>query len=205
MRAALLSILFVFSLASAQDLLSMPAPSEAREPNFGIYAAEAAGGLAGGLLGFAAGSAVGFILFWDYDHETSAIGGMLLIGAPVAGIGCAGGTYGLGSAFRQEGQFLTTLAWGVGSAVLGLGIYVAGVQLMNRPMGPEVVWDLGEVVMNLGWVAPVVLTTVGCNLSRPRDIFGGRFLPGSVALGSVTDADGAAQPSLDVRLVNFRF
>jgi len=199
-----LLISLVTGLAPAQGVPFQPEPATTREPNFGIYAAEAAGGLVGGLAGFAAGSILGAYLFYNPAHDMSALQGTILVGVPVAGIGCAAGTFGLGNAFHQEGRFLPTLAWGVGSALAGLGIYSGGVALMNRVNGPDVVWNIGEGLMCSSWVVPVVLTAVGYNLSRPRDPYGARLVPGSVTLGIARSAEGT-RSSVDVRLVSFRF
>jgi len=55
------------------------------------------------------------------------------------------------------------------------------------------------------FIATPIAAVVGYNISRPRDTCGNRFLPGSVALGAVSDADGVTHPSLDVRLLSIRF
>jgi hypothetical protein len=101
----------------------------------------------------------------------------------------------MGNGFRQGGQFLPTLAWTTGSVALGTGLLYAKTRAKT-----DIGW-LGTSVL----VATPFVATLGYNLSRPRDAYGGRFLPGSVALGSVRDETGLHRPSIDVLLLNMRF
>jgi hypothetical protein len=192
---ALLALLLIFSLTAAQEFSPMPAPAAARELNVGICVAEAGGAIVGlawcGLLGWYGGMLLSST--WTDGTGNNTVAGLVAASAGIAG--CAGGTYLMGNGFRQGGQFLPTLAWTTGSVALGTGLLYAKTRAKT-----DIGW-LGTSML----VATPFVATLGYNLSRPRDAYGGRFLPGSVAVGSVKDADGVAHPSLDVRLATVRF
>jgi hypothetical protein len=124
-----------------------------------------------------------------------------------ASVGCAGGTYGLGAAFQQDGKFLPTLAYSACAVVGGGGLYYFGTLVKHG--------DVSAGQANIGFgmtyvgVAAVVLApvigTIGYNHSRPRNSYGSRFVPGSVGLSSVRDGEGIVHPALDVQLLTVRF
>ncbi len=180
-----------------------------REPNFGIYAAEAGGGFLGaiGLGGtFAVATIIIPVMTDNYPNTP------LEVYAGVSGvlglIGCAGGTWLAGSGFVQQGKFLPALAYAAGTSAIGLGLCVGGTQLRNHNSHKSIGFSAGSGMLYSGiglFIATPIAAVAGYNLSRPHDAYGSRFLPGSVALGAVSDADGVIHPSLDVRLLSFRF
>jgi hypothetical protein len=130
-----------------------------------------------------------------------------VISFPVAAVGCAGGICGLGAAFRQNGKFLPTLAYGACAAVGGCGLYYAGTLVKHGDVSASQA-NIGFGMTYVGGAAVVlapVIATIGYNRSRPRDTYGSRFVPGSVGLASVRDAEGIVHPALDVHLLTVRF
>lgn len=192
---ALLLTIVAATSTSAQGLSPMPTPSSSRGPNFGIYAAEAGGALAGAVVGVGLGIATGVALsfVWNDGTQAALVGGF--VGVTAATTGCAGGAYVVGGTFRQDGRYLPTLAWTAGTVALGAGLVAVGSRTKV---------DLTAVGVVVLATTPIV-TTYGYNRSRPKETISGRLLPGSFALRPVRDADGVAHPSLDVRLVNVRF
>ncbi len=196
----LISLLAIVVTANGQTL----APTDRPKPSFGIYAAEVGGAVLGGLaLGFPAALA-GFYI-GGLDDPGPMMSRMFVVGVPFGVIGLAGGTTLVGSMFHQQGRYWPTLAWSAGSVATGLAIAAGGMYIGNEGQNVGPISGLAPVVVAIGLALPPVLTTVGYNLSRPRDSVGSRIEPGSIGLASVRDARGIAHPSLDVRLLSVRF
>jgi hypothetical protein len=201
MRTSLRTVAVLAVLLTAANGQSL-VPSENPKPSFGIHAAETGGGLLGGLgLGFAAALAEFYIV--GPNDPGPQMTRILVVGVPFGVVGLAGGTTLVGSAFHQQGKFWPTLAWSAGSVAAGLALAAGGFYLGNNDVGP--IGSLAPVVVAIGLAAPPILTTVGYNRSRSQNSFGSRFVPGSVGLASVRDAEGIAHPSLNVRLLSVRF
>jgi hypothetical protein len=200
MRLASLLLVVTMARSSAQLPNERPRP----EPTFLTYAAEGAGGYAGALVGAAAGWLTGSILYpWGGPYLEVWLG----VGVPAALLGCAGGICGLGTAFRQNGKFLPTLAYGACAAVGGAGLYYFGTLVKHGDV-PAWQGNTGLGMMYVGAAAVVLapaIATYGYNRSRPRNSYGNRFVPGSVGLASVRDAEGIVHPALNVHLITVRF
>ena len=193
-----------FAAASGQPFVQVENPN----PSFGIFAAEAGGGIVGAL-GLGGGFALATIFYpaWIDDEgpihwRTEALAG---ISVSLALVGCAGGTYVIGSAFDQGGKFLPTRAYAAGTSAIGLGLIMGGTQLVNgNSISNDVHLGMSYTGIALLAATPVV-AAYGYNRSRPRGSLSRRFVPGSVGLASVRDAEGIAHPSLNVRLLSVRF
>jgi hypothetical protein len=193
-RLAALLLVITVAHSSAQLPNERPRP----EPTFLTYATEGAGGYAGAMLGGTAGWFIAGLMYpWGGDAGIRMIAALGFFGAV---LGCAGGTYGIGSAFRQDGRFLPTLGYTAVASVVGGGLCLAGIQSWGTPAG-RTVRTVGAATL----VIVPVIATIGYNRSRPRDSYGSRFVPGSVGLASVRDAEGIAHPALDVHLLTVRF
>lgn len=203
--------LLLFTLAVAQESSPMPEPISARKPSLGIYAAEASGGIALTALGLAVSGILSLGYWGNNENNVRGAVTVLYVASPLLGLtGCAGGTCIAGSAFGQDGRFLPTLAYATATATLGAGLYWGGRQLAyggvidNYRTAKVVGWSV--MCLGIGAVAATPVASVyGYNRSRSHEKVGGRFLPGSVALGTARDPSGGLHPALDVRLVDYRF
>ena len=197
----------ILSLSAAQEFTTMPGPVARRQTSFGIYTLEAAGGVTLGAVGIGCG--ITAALGYAGIDEGRAQGGMavLLSVSPVLAVaGCAGGTCLVGSAFGQEGRFLPTLAYTAGTGALAYGLLLGGQSALNGPWGYHGVIGWSMISLGVAGTAAMSLAAVfGYNRSRPRSSYGSRFVPGSITLASVRDADGLIHPSLNVRLLSVRF
>ena len=185
----------------------MPGPVARRQTSFGIYALEAAGGIALGVAGIGCGfaAALGYGGM-DEGRAPGAVAILLTVSPVLAVTGCAGGTCLVGSAFGQEGQFLPTLAYTAGTGALAYGLLLGGQTALNGPWGYHGVIGWSMISLGVAGTAAVPLAAVyGYNRSRPRSSYGGRFVPGSITLASVRGTDGLIHPSLNVRLLSMRF
>jgi len=209
MRTCLRAVALLALLVAAATANGRPfGPTENPRPSFGICAAEVGGGLACGVLGLVIGGGIGGFVFFNPASEMSAFAGAVMVGFPTALVGCAGGTYAVGSAFGQDGRFLPTLAYTAGAFVVAAGFTIGGIQVVNSDINNGTAFNVGMGMTYLGaavFVAAPVVATYGYNRSRPRDSYGSRFVPGSVDLALVRDAEGIAHPSLNVRLLSVRF
>ncbi|MCX6841600.1 MAG: hypothetical protein NTX53_04890 [candidate division WOR-3 bacterium] len=198
-----LKVMVLLAVVAATIVDGQTYETPRREPNFGIYAAEAGGAVAGALVGACFGVAIGIGSGGNNTNRMLAIGG--LFGIPAVLAGWAGGTCVAGNAFQQHGRFLPTLGWTAGTATLGVVLLDAGtwVDVTSRigPGGGAAVSDLGLAVL----AAMPIITVYGYNLSRPRDSYGSRFVPGSVGLASVRQIDGTKRPSVNIRFLSVRF
>ena len=205
LRAVALAALLVVAVTANGQTFG---PAENTGPSFGICAAEVGGGLAGEVLGLIIGGGIGAVMFFSTVNDFSAGAGAIAVGTPVALVGCAAGTYALGSAFGQGGRFLPTLVYTAGTFVVGAGLCIGGIQVVNSDINNETAFNVGWGMTYLGaavFASAPAVATYGYNRSRPRDSHGSRFVPGSVGLSSIRDAEGIAHPSLNVRLLTVRF
>lgn len=202
-----LKVVVLLAVAAATTANGQVHETSRREPSFGIYAAEAGGGIIGAL-GLGGTFAVATV-FWPFyiDNPPETNPGVLLgIAGTLGLVGCAGGTWLAGSGLNQHGKFLPTIAYATATSAVGLGLCLGGTQLKNR--SSSVGYHVGEGMVYSGvglFIATPIAAVVGYNLSRPRDAYGSRFLPGSVALDAVRDEDGVVHPSVNVRLLSARF
>lgn len=185
----------------------MPGPVAGRQTSYGVYALEAAGGIALGTLGLGCGFAVALSYGGiDEGRAPGALAILLSVSPLLAVTGCAGGTCLVGSAFEQDGRFLPTLAYTAGTGALAYGLLLGGQTALNGPWGHHGVIGWSMIGLGVAGTAAMPLAAVyGYNRSRPRDSYGSRFVPGSVSLGSVRDADGLIHLSLNIRLLSVRF
>jgi|WetSurMetagenome_2_1015567.scaffolds.fasta_scaffold278749_2 hypothetical protein len=180
-----------------------------REVNFGVYAGEFGGGLGGALV--VGGTFAVVTLFYPawIDHarpiswSPQALAG---VSGSLALLGLADGTCIVGNALDQGGKFLPTLAYATGTSAIALGLCLGGTQLKNHRSTVGSYVGVGMVYTGVGlFIATPIAAAVGYNRSRPRGKFGGRFLPGSVALDVISDADGVSHPAVNVRLLSIKF
>ena len=201
----------LFALAAAQEPFPIPEPISARKASFGIYAAEAGGGIALAGLGLACSGLLALGYWGNNEGEAQGATTILFVASPILGLtGCAGGTCIAGSAFGQNGRFLPALAHATVTAALGVGLWWGGTRLAyygvidNYHTAQAVGWPV--ICLGIGTIAATPVAAVyGYNRSRPPERVGGRFVPGSVALGTVRDSSGDLQPTVDFCLVGFRF
>jgi hypothetical protein len=197
------SLLLVITVA--QSSAQLPNERLRPEPTFLTYTAEAAGGYTGAVLGAAVGVAAASLLFpWG---GPSALGAMAVVGFPAAFLGCAGGICVLGRTFRQDGKFGPTFGYTACATAVGGGLYYVGTRVKHGDV-PAWQGNIGYGMTYVGVAAVVlapVIATIGYNHSRPRDSHSSRFVPGSVGLAAVKDADGLAHPALNVHLLTVRF
>ena len=199
MKTSLRIVALLVLLAAAANGQSLVA-AQNPQPSFGVYAAETGGGFLGELAAvvgvslavFGVGEATGA----DWFDESSIPYGILWVAALVPAIpaGSAGGACIVGHHYNGDGKF-----WAAG---LG-GLAGMGTGLVVAALGHSVLNGIPSYAVAV--VGPAVGATVGYNLSRTRDSYGSRFIPGSVGLASVRDAAGIAHPSLNVRLLSVRF
>jgi hypothetical protein len=194
MKACLKVVALLAVLAAAANG-QLFVQAENPRPSFGICAAEAGGGIVGIVLGAGLGWVTGMTLYFAGNDGWRAATVGVLVGSSTGIAGCAGGTCLMGSAFGQQGRFLPTLAYTAGTFGVGALVLLAGTQTSY------IVSWAGAVVL----ASTPVVAVYGYNRSRPRDSYGSRFVPGSVGLASVRDAEGIAHPSLNVRLLSVRF
>ena len=202
-----LKVVVLLAVAAATTANGQVHETSRREPSFGIYAAEAGGGIIGAL-GLGGTFAVATV-FWPFyiDNPPETNPGVLLgIAGTLGLVGCAGGTWLAGSGFNQHGKFLPTIAYATATSAVGLGLCLVGTQLRNHYS--PVRFAVGEGMRYTGvglFFATPFAAAYGYNRSRPRDSYGSRFVPGSVSLASVRDGEGIAHPSVNVRLLSVRF
>jgi hypothetical protein len=190
----LAALLLVTTVARSSAQL----PNERPRPTILTYTAEAAGGYTGAVLGAAVGYFASALMCpWGGN---SFFRTMALVGLPSAALGCAGGTYGIGSAFRQDGRFLPTLGTTAVATAVGGGLCWTGAQSYATPVGKGML-AVGAVTL----VLTPFISTQAFNRSRPRDMHGSRFVPGSVGMAVVRNAEGIVHPALDVHLLTVRF
>ena len=198
---ALLALLAATATANGQPL----------EPTFDTYAAEAGGGYTGYVLGSAVGACIALSIGLGNESNVDEAFTVFYSVSPLLAVsGCAGGVCLGGNAFEQDGRFLPTLAYTAGSVALGAGFYAGGHEVAYGRVikNYTVAQVVGLPLIGIGvavLAATPVVAVYGYNRSRPRDSFGSRFVPGSVGLASVRDAEGIAHPSLNVRLLSVRF
>ncbi len=135
-KRMVLVFLLAITLSAAQEFTTTPGPVAMRQPSFGGCALEATGGAALGALGFGCGLAValgyGGI---DEGRDRGAVAIVLGVSPVLAVIGCAGGTCIVGSALKQDGRFLPTLAYTAGTGVLAYGLLLGGQTMLSGPWG----------------------------------------------------------------------
>jgi hypothetical protein len=202
-----LGLMLLVTLSTAQEFTRTPGPNVGREPSFGVYALEATGGAALGVLGFGCGLAIalgyGGI---DEGRDREAVAIALGVSPVLAVTGCAGGTCIVGGAFKQDGGFLPTLAYTAGTGALAYGLLLGGQTMLNGPLGYHGVIGWSMISLGVAATAATPLAAVyGYNRSRPRRGYVSRFVPGSITLESVRGSDGLIQPSVNVRLLSVGF
>ena len=205
----ILPVLLLATVASADGLSYEP--QQRRKATLGIYAAEAGGALAGGVvLGFGSFALAGYVLFPSDELTLASAVSLFGVSPLLALTGFAGGTCIVGSAFGQEGKFWPALGYAAGSAALGLGLYAFGQVLAyrggirNYNTAHAVGWAVSGIGIGVAAAMPFA-AVYGYNRSRPRESLTGRFLPGSIGLRPEMNPDGTTFTSLDVRLVNVEF
>jgi hypothetical protein len=196
----LAALLLVLAVAQSSGQLPYEQPNP--EPTPLTYTAEAAGGLVGGLVGLVAGGLCVerlLHLIHPQNYQTY-VWRPFVGGAPFGAVGAAGGTFLTGAALRQGGRLLPTLGYEAGAVAAGAALIGLGV--LADPEGRDLAWDLGLAGGAVYAVSPMIATW-GYNQSR-NSSFASRILPGSVALGSVVDKNGAPALSIDVRLLSMK-
>ena len=79
-----------------------------------------------------------------------------------------------------------------------------GGAIRDYPTAQVVGWSV--IGLGIGaFVATPIASAYGYNRSRPREDLGGRFVPGSVALGMRRNHEGARYCVVDVHLLDLRF
>jgi hypothetical protein len=201
-----LALLLVASLSAAQESAISPDATVGRRPSLGVYALEGTGGVALGALGLGCGFCAALAYGGnDEGRTTGAVAILLAVSPALAVVGCAGGTSLVGSAFRQDGRFLPTLAYTAGTGAVACGLLLGGQTMLNGPFGYHGVIGWSMIGLGIAGVAATPVAAVyGYNRSRPLGTYGSRFVPGSITLGSVKGTDGRIHPSLNVRLLNVR-
>ncbi|HTW90414.1 MAG TPA: hypothetical protein VMH22_01715 [bacterium] len=203
------TIAAVLALAVATSAIGQtPEATNSHAAPWVAYAAETGGSYLGAaLLGGTVAAAVLLPFYTDNPPETKTEPAVMLgIAGALGLVGCSGGTWLVGSAFDQHGQFLSALGGATAVSLVGVGVYAGGVGLQHNYS--PVPFHVGEVMKYIGaglLVSAPVAAVLGYNHSRPADGYSSRFIPGSVALGAARDASGVVHPSLDVKLLSVRF
>jgi hypothetical protein len=196
-RWAALTLVLLLAAHTAQAQAA-----DSPEPTFWTYTAEGTGSVACGLLAECAGAAAVWPLVYRGGDLGPSLNTAFTYALPVAAVGLAGGATLAGHALRQHGRFWPTLAWSAGSMAVGVGLAAFGLSVGSKegnPLGP-----MAAVVVGVGVATPLVLPTVGYNLSRPKDALSSRFLPPQVGLASETRPDRTRVVSTRLELVRVR-
>jgi hypothetical protein len=206
-RKAVMLLVFLGGVTAGE----LPYEAAPQETGLGVYAGELGGSLVGAIaVGGTFAAVTLFYPAWTDDARPIDWSPQVLAGVSgsLALLALAGGTCIVGKALDQGGKFLPTLAYATGTSAIALGLCLGGTQLRNHNSRESIGFSAGSGMLYSGvglFIATPIAAVVGYNISRPRDTCGNRFLPGSVALGVVSDADGVTHPSLDVRLLSIRF